>query len=112
MTLFYIYDEVHSDFGPPPREFANIEDAIQELRRRAAIPWNRKPNRAPCYSWWRCERRRVRCSASQRQAGRNPSGSRFLARASLSDHGRTLVLSFIDALVTKTRLKAVAGGVS
>ncbi len=28
------------------------------------------------------------------------------------DHDRELVLSFIDALVTKTRLKALAGGVS
>lgn len=30
----------------------------------------------------------------------------------LSDHARELVLSFIDALVTKTRLKTLAGGIS
>jgi hypothetical protein len=59
MSLFSIYDEVHSDFGPPPREFANIEDAIRELRRRATVPWNREPNRAPCISWRKCKRRWV-----------------------------------------------------
>jgi transcriptional regulator with XRE-family HTH domain len=30
----------------------------------------------------------------------------------LGDHDRQLVLSFIDALVTKTRLKALAGAIS
>jgi len=59
MGPFTIYDEVHSDFGPLPREFANVEDAIGELRRRAAVPWNREPNRAPCTSWRKCKRRWV-----------------------------------------------------
>ena len=62
---FTIYDEVHSDFGPPPREFANVEDAIRELRRRAAAPWNREPNRAPCTSWRKCNRRWVLLGESE-----------------------------------------------
>ena len=65
MTQFSIEDEVHSDFGPPPREFANIEDAIQELRRRARIPWNQEPNRAPCTSWRSCKRRWVLLGESE-----------------------------------------------
>jgi len=39
-------------------------------------------------------------------------GDRLANLAELGDHDRELVLSFIDALVTKTRLKALAGGVS
>ena len=39
-------------------------------------------------------------------------GDRLATLAELGDHDRELVLSFIDALVTKTRLKALAGGLS
>lgn len=39
-------------------------------------------------------------------------GDRLAGLNELTDHDRHLVLSFIDALVTKTRLKALAGGVS
>ncbi len=39
-------------------------------------------------------------------------GDRLAGLNELGDHDRELVLSFIDALVTKTRLKALAGGVS
>lgn len=39
-------------------------------------------------------------------------GDRLAALGELGDRDRELVLSFIDALVTKTRLKALAGGVS
>ena len=39
-------------------------------------------------------------------------GERLAGLNELCDHDRELVLSFIDALVTKTRLKALAGGVS
>jgi hypothetical protein len=56
-SLFSVYDEVHSDFGPPPREFA-INDAIRQLRRRAVVPWNREPNPAPC-TVAECKRRWV-----------------------------------------------------
>jgi transcriptional regulator with XRE-family HTH domain len=39
-------------------------------------------------------------------------GDRLATIAELGDHDRELVLSFIDALVTKTRLKTLAGGIS
>jgi transcriptional regulator with XRE-family HTH domain len=39
-------------------------------------------------------------------------GDRLATIAELGDHDRELVLSFIDALVTKTRLKALAGGIN
>ncbi len=39
-------------------------------------------------------------------------GDRLAALAELSDEDLHLVLSFVDALVTKTRLKTLAGGVS
>ncbi|MGH7428441.1 MAG: helix-turn-helix domain-containing protein [Candidatus Methylomirabilaceae bacterium] len=39
-------------------------------------------------------------------------GHRLADLGELGDHDRELVLSFIDALVTKTRLKALAGGIS
>ena len=39
-------------------------------------------------------------------------GDRLADLTELGEHDRELVLSFIDALVTKTRLKALASGVS
>jgi transcriptional regulator with XRE-family HTH domain len=39
-------------------------------------------------------------------------GDQLAAVAELGDHDRELVSRFIEALVTKTRLKALAGGVS
>jgi hypothetical protein len=39
-------------------------------------------------------------------------GDRLATLAELGDHDRELVLSFIDALVTKTRLKTLAGGLN
>ena len=65
MAQFSIEDEVLSDVGPPPNEFADVEDAIEELRRRAGIPWNREPNRAPCASWPNCKRRWVLLGESE-----------------------------------------------
>ena len=39
-------------------------------------------------------------------------GDQLAAVAELGEHDREMVASFIEALVTKTRLKALAGGVS
>ena len=50
-----------------------------------------------------------------RRAFRSPEdalGHRLADLAELGAHDQELVLSFIDALVTKTRLKALAGGIS
>ena len=37
--------------------FLSMKDAIAELRRRAAIPWDQEPNVAPCNNWRNCSRR-------------------------------------------------------
>ena len=39
-------------------------------------------------------------------------GERLANLSELSDEDLKLVLSFVDALVTKTRLRALAGGIS
>jgi len=38
-------------------KFLSIEDAIAELRLRAGIPWDKKPNAAPCTNWRNCGRK-------------------------------------------------------
>ena len=52
--MFLIEDELHAE--QQDGEFATLEAAIAELRRRAAIPWNEPPNVAPCQSWQTCGR--------------------------------------------------------
>jgi hypothetical protein len=54
MAKFVIEDESHDE---PQGEFATAGDALAELRRRAEIPWDHDPNRAPCQSWQTCGRR-------------------------------------------------------
>ena len=49
-----IEDEAHAE---PQGNFQSRGEAIAELRRRAAIPWNEAPNLAPCTSWKTCGRR-------------------------------------------------------
>ena len=51
--IIIIEDERHAE---PQGEFASIEHAIAELKRRAKIPWDQDPNRAPCMSWQTCGR--------------------------------------------------------
>ncbi len=51
--MFVIEDELHAE---PQGEFATFEEALAELRRRAAIPWDQEPNVAPCSSWMTCGR--------------------------------------------------------
>jgi hypothetical protein len=52
--MFVIEDEAHADqFG----EYISFEDAIAELRRLSATPWDEAPNVAPCTSWRTCGRR-------------------------------------------------------
>jgi hypothetical protein len=53
MATFVIEDELHAEHHG---EFASLEDAVRELRRRAEIPWDREPNVAPCQSWATCGR--------------------------------------------------------
>ena len=53
--MFVIYDEAHAE--PQAGRFETRQQAIAELKRRAAILWNGKPNRAPCTNWLNCGRR-------------------------------------------------------
>jgi hypothetical protein len=52
--MFVIEDEAHAE---PQGRFQTREQAIAELQRRATIPWNEEPNRAPCTNWRNCGRR-------------------------------------------------------
>jgi len=53
MVLYVIEDELHAEFQG---EYSTIERAFAELKRRAEIPWDEIPNRAPCKSWRKCGR--------------------------------------------------------
>jgi len=51
--MFVIEDERHAEqIG----KFHRLEDAIAELRQRMNMPWDQKPNVAPCTSWATCGR--------------------------------------------------------
>jgi hypothetical protein len=52
--MFIIEDEAHAE---PQGEFPTFDAAVAELRRRAAIAWNKPPNLAPCTSWQTCGRK-------------------------------------------------------
>ena len=53
--MFTIEDEAHCE--PQDGKFQTRGEAIAELERRATIPWDVEPNRAPCTSWRTCGRR-------------------------------------------------------
>ena len=55
--MFVIEDELHAE--QQDGEFATLQDAIAELQRRAKVPWDQEPNRAPCMSWRSCGRKYV-----------------------------------------------------
>lgn len=51
--MIRIQDNRHSERDG---DFPTFEAAIGELRRRATIPWDQAPNRAPCKNWHKCGR--------------------------------------------------------
>jgi hypothetical protein len=51
--MFLIEDEIHAEHHG---QFASLDEAISELRRRATITWDQAPNAAPCTSWKTCGR--------------------------------------------------------
>jgi len=53
--MFVIDDEAHCEIQEGV--FRTRAEAIAELERRALIPWNEEPNRAPCTNWKKCARR-------------------------------------------------------
>jgi hypothetical protein len=54
--VFVIEDEIHAEWQG---RYATFEDAIAELRRRSAVPWEQPPNLAPCTSHDTCGRQYV-----------------------------------------------------
>ncbi|MBL8849229.1 MAG: hypothetical protein JNG89_06075 [Planctomycetaceae bacterium] len=54
--MFVIEDEIHADLHG---EFASLEKAIEELKRRGEISWDTPPNRAPCSNSATCGREYV-----------------------------------------------------
>jgi hypothetical protein len=51
--MFMIEDETHCESAG---RFGTFEDALAELRKRADVPWDMEPNRAPCVGWRTCGR--------------------------------------------------------
>ena len=51
--MFVIEDELHAE---PQGQFATLQHALSELRRRADIAWDEPPNVAPCSNWRHCGR--------------------------------------------------------
>ena len=52
-TRFIIEDESHAELRSEHSTFA---EAVEELKRLSAIPWDQPPNTAPCMSWKTCGR--------------------------------------------------------
>lgn len=52
--MFVIQDESHAE--TQDGKFQTRRQAIVELERRAAIPWDKEPNKPPCTSWRTCGR--------------------------------------------------------
>ena len=52
--MFVIEDELHSE--RQEGEFSALSEAVAELKRRAALPWDKIPNVAPCTNWRNCGR--------------------------------------------------------
>jgi len=61
--MFAIEDDLH---GEPGAEFATREEAQAELQRLAALPWDERPNQAPCTNWRTCGRSYVLVEYDQR----------------------------------------------
>ena len=51
--MFVIEDRTHCDLNDG---FETFELALAELKRRARLPWDQEPNRAPCNKWRTCDR--------------------------------------------------------
>ena len=51
--MFVIEDERHAE---PQGQFASLDEAVAELYRHAALPWDEEPNVAPCTGWRTCGR--------------------------------------------------------
>ncbi len=46
-------DEFHAEWQG---RYDSVDAALEELRLRAALPWDQEPNACPCMSWRTCHR--------------------------------------------------------
>lgn len=53
MTVYIVEDEMHAE---QCGKFDTFEDAFLELKKRATIAWDKKPNLCPCTNWKNCGR--------------------------------------------------------
>lgn len=53
MIRYLIEEEWHSSIE---WEYNTYGEAINELKRRANLPWDKEPNLAPCTSWRTCSK--------------------------------------------------------
>lgn len=53
--MFIIEDALHDE--QQDGEFASFQEAVVELKRRAALSWDQAPNMAPCMYWRTCGRK-------------------------------------------------------
>jgi len=53
VAMFIVEDQWHADVAG---SFPSFEDALREVRRLAAMPFDEDPVRAPCKSWRTCGR--------------------------------------------------------
>lgn len=52
--MFYVSDDdLHCDLYI---RFTQFDEAIAEIRRRVALPWDHEDNQASCIGWETCER--------------------------------------------------------
>ena len=54
--MFVIEDDIHAEMHG---QYSSFDEALDELRRRAGIPWDEAPNVAPCTNWKNCGRQYV-----------------------------------------------------
>jgi hypothetical protein len=52
--MFVIEDEIHAEWQEG--RFSTRDEALSELEHRAKIPWDERPNVAPCTNWSKCGR--------------------------------------------------------
>ncbi len=52
-SIFVIEDQSHAELLG---EFATLDEAWAELQRLSVVPWDQRPNIAPCQSWQTCGR--------------------------------------------------------
>lgn len=55
MTFFAIEDESHAEWCGD--SFETFDEALEELKARAKLPWDEEPNLCPCSNWETCGRR-------------------------------------------------------